>query len=184
MYDVTHPFPQYHCSQIRLSWKFFFPSFYLPFSSWPLTYSELVWSTRFPEIKEEIEGRCQRTNWRIVINKEIQQHTTGIMYGPSRWRVPWNDPDERYLSLWSRGREDGGRRGRGWRGLWKGNPHPPTSTEIVSADSVSDWGEYLRTTGPGPLTTLDLTHVRHSRLYNLVDWTIKILNGNKSHKRC
>ncbi len=37
----------------------------------------------------------------------------------------------------------------------------------------SDW-DHLRTTGPGPRTTLDLTHVRHSRLYNLVpvDWTI------------
>ncbi len=40
------------------------------------------------------------------------------------------------------------------------------------AGSDSDWGEHLRTTGPGPLTTLDLTHVRHSRLYNLVAWTI------------
>ena len=29
-------------------------------------------------------------------------------------------------------------------------------------DSDSDWGEYLRTTGPGPRTTLDLTHVRNS----------------------
>ena len=28
--------------------------------------------------------------------------------------------------------------------------------------SDSDWGEYLRTTGSGPLTTLDLTHVRNS----------------------
>jgi hypothetical protein len=34
-------------------------------------------------------------------------------------------------------------------------------------------GEHLRTTGPGPQTTLHLTHVRHSRLYNLVVWTIK-----------
>ena len=40
------------------------------------------------------------------------------------------------------------------------------------AGSGSDWGEHLRTTGPGPRTTLDLTHVRHSRLYNLVSWTI------------
>ena len=30
------------------------------------------------------------------------------------------------------------------------------------ADSDSDWGEHLRTTGPGPHTTLDLTHVRNS----------------------
>ena len=45
----------------------------------------------------------------------------------------------------------------------------------------SGWGEHLRTTGPGPHTTLDLTHVPHIRLYNLVAWTIKILNGNKSH---
>ena len=29
-------------------------------------------------------------------------------------------------------------------------------------DSVSDWGENLRTTGPGSRTTLDLTHVRNS----------------------
>jgi len=28
--------------------------------------------------------------------------------------------------------------------------------------SVSDWGEDLRTTAPGPHTTLDLTHVRNS----------------------
>jgi hypothetical protein len=28
--------------------------------------------------------------------------------------------------------------------------------------SGSDWGEHLRTTGPGPRTTLDLTHVRYS----------------------
>jgi hypothetical protein len=34
-----------------------------------------------------------------------------------------------------------------------------------------------------PCTTLDLTHIRHSRLYNLVAWTIHILNGNKSHKK-
>ena len=27
-------------------------------------------------------------------------------------------------------------------------------------DSDSDWGDHLRTTGPGPRTTLDLTHVR------------------------
>ncbi len=26
----------------------------------------------------------------------------------------------------------------------------------------ADWGEHLRTTGPGPHTTLDLTHVRNS----------------------
>jgi hypothetical protein len=45
----------------------------------------------------------------------------------------------------------------------------------------SGWGEHLRTTGPGPHTTLDLTHVPHIRLYNLVAWTIKNLNGNKSH---
>jgi hypothetical protein len=32
------------------------------------------------------------------------------------------------------------------------------------ADSGSDWGEHLRTTGTEPHTTLDLTHVRHSRL--------------------
>ena len=50
-------------------------------------------------------------------------------------------------------------------------------------DSDSDWGEHLRTTGTGPRTTLDLTHVRHSRLYNLVVWTIKILNDNKSHNK-
>jgi hypothetical protein len=30
------------------------------------------------------------------------------------------------------------------------------------AGSGSDWGENLRTTGPGPHTTLDLTHVRNS----------------------
>ena len=30
------------------------------------------------------------------------------------------------------------------------------------AGSVSDWGEYLRTTGPGSHTTLDLMHVRNS----------------------
>jgi hypothetical protein len=30
--------------------------------------------------------------------------------------------------------------------------------------SGSDWGEHLHTTGTGPHTTLDLTHVRHSRL--------------------
>ena len=30
------------------------------------------------------------------------------------------------------------------------------------AGSDSDWGEDLRTTGPGPHTTLDLTHVRNS----------------------
>jgi hypothetical protein len=48
-------------------------------------------------------------------------------------------------------------------------------------DWGSGWGEHLRTTGPGPHTTLDLTHVRHIRLYNLVAWTIKILNVNKSH---
>ncbi len=30
------------------------------------------------------------------------------------------------------------------------------------ADSDSDWGEHLRTTGPGPHTTLDLTHLRNS----------------------
>ncbi len=30
------------------------------------------------------------------------------------------------------------------------------------AGSDSDWGEHLRTTGPGPHTTLDLTHVRNS----------------------
>ena len=29
-------------------------------------------------------------------------------------------------------------------------------------DSDSDWGEYLRMTGSGPPTTLDLTHVRNS----------------------
>ncbi len=28
--------------------------------------------------------------------------------------------------------------------------------------SASDWGEDLRTTGTGPHTTLDLTHVRNS----------------------
>jgi hypothetical protein len=39
-------------------------------------------------------------------------------------------------------------------------------------NSGSDWGKHLRTTGPGPHTTLDLTHVRYSRLYNLVPWTI------------
>ena len=42
------------------------------------------------------------------------------------------------------------------------------------AGSDSDWGEHLRTTGPGPCTTLDLTHVKlHIRLYSLVAWTIK-----------
>jgi hypothetical protein len=30
------------------------------------------------------------------------------------------------------------------------------------AGSDSDWGEHLRTTGPGPRTALDLTHVRNS----------------------
>ena len=30
------------------------------------------------------------------------------------------------------------------------------------AGSGSDWGEHLRTTGPGPLTTLDFKHVRNS----------------------
>ncbi len=30
------------------------------------------------------------------------------------------------------------------------------------SDSDSDWGEHLRTTGPGPHTTLDLTHVWNS----------------------
>ena len=30
------------------------------------------------------------------------------------------------------------------------------------AGSDSDWGEHPRTTGPGPHTTLDLTHVRNS----------------------
>ncbi len=30
------------------------------------------------------------------------------------------------------------------------------------AGSDSDWGEHLRTTGSGPHTTLDLTHVRNS----------------------
>ncbi len=35
--------------------------------------------------------------------------------------------------------------------------------------------------GSGPRTTLDLTHVRHIRLYNLVAWTINFLNDNKSH---
>ena len=30
------------------------------------------------------------------------------------------------------------------------------------AGSGSDWGEHLRTTGPGLRTTLDLTHVRNS----------------------
>jgi hypothetical protein len=42
----------------------------------------------------------------------------------------------------------------------------------LDAGSDSDWGEHLRKTGPGPRTTLDLTHVRHSTLSNLVDWTI------------
>jgi hypothetical protein len=57
------------------------------------------------------------------------------------------------------------------------------SREPVSRDTDcgSGWGEHLRTTGPGPHTTLDLTHVRHIRLYNLVVWTIKIWNVNKSH---
>ena len=30
------------------------------------------------------------------------------------------------------------------------------------ANSGSDWGQDLRTTGPGPRTTPDLTHVRNS----------------------
>ena len=28
-----------------------------------------------------------------------------------------------------------------------------------------------------------MLHVRHSRLYDLVAWTIKFLNDNKSHKQ-
>ncbi len=40
--------------------------------------------------------------------------------------------------------------------------------------SDSDWGEHLRTTGSGPSTTLDLTHVKlNISLYRLVVWTIK-----------
>jgi hypothetical protein len=35
--------------------------------------------------------------------------------------------------------------------MWIGGRRDP--------DSDSDWGEHLRTTGPGPRTTLDLTHV-------------------------
>jgi hypothetical protein len=38
--------------------------------------------------------------------------------------------------------------------LWVGGRRGP--------DSGSDLGEYLRTTGPGPRTILDLTHVRNS----------------------
>ncbi len=34
-----------------------------------------------------------------------------------------------------------------------------------SADSVSDWGEHLRTTGLGPRTTLNLKYVRNSLGY-------------------
>ena len=30
------------------------------------------------------------------------------------------------------------------------------------AGSDSDWGDHLRTTGPGPRTTMDSTHVRNS----------------------
>ena len=30
-------------------------------------------------------------------------------------------------------------------------------------DSDSDWGEYLRTTGPGPRTTMDLTQTQEMR---------------------
>ena len=35
--------------------------------------------------------------------------------------------------------------------------------------------EHLRTTGPGPHTTLDLTHVELFRLYSLLDWSTLIL---------
>ena len=54
------------------------------------------------------------------------------------------------------------------------------------AGSGSDWGEHLRTTGPGPCTTLDLTHVKlHISLYNLVTWTIKtFLNDNNHTTSC
>jgi hypothetical protein len=47
---------------------------------------------------------------------------------------------------------------------------------------VHDWRKHLRTTGSGPHTTLlHVAHVRHSRLYKLVSWTINFLNDNKSH---
>jgi hypothetical protein len=71
--------------------------------------------------------------------------------------------------------------GVGWTSI--GAPSEVWVGDRRDADSVSDWGEYLRTTGSGLRATLDLTHVRLSRLYNLVDWTIETLNDNKSHKK-
>jgi hypothetical protein len=34
----------------------------------------------------------------------------------------------------------------------------------LDSGADSDWGEHLRTTGSGPHTTLDLTHVRYCLL--------------------
>ncbi len=46
--------------------------------------------------------------------------------------------------------------------------------------SDSDWGEHLRTTGPGPHTTMDLT--QFFRSHGLLDWTTLILSGNKTNE--
>jgi hypothetical protein len=66
--------------------------------------------------------------------------------------------------------------------LYYKRPHRDTLCQSVIGTLSEVWVGG-RTTGPGPRTTLDLTHVRHIRLYNLVVWTIKFLNVHKSHNK-